>query len=303
MRNSRIRQSGVRTAFAAAALMAPWALFAGTARALPIPLIPCGATGQLAQDIKTLNTAGVPGQIYLTVNCTYAITAALDPEAQTGLPDITGNITIVGSGDTIERAAVARFRLLHVARGGTLTLSGVTLTRGLVRGSRGGGVLDEGRLNLTNSTLDGDTAAIGGGLFVAAGAAAAISGSVIEHNIATLSGGGIASYGVTNVSNTEIVGNTALDKGGGIASGSRARINLADVSISGNVAETGGGGIANSGGNITVSGGQITENNTASGPAAIIQSSGSISITKTTIRGNAPSDCIGGPTVIPDCTT
>ena len=66
----------------------------------------------------------------------------------TGLPVVTGKVTINGNGATIARQAstastpVPAFRLLNVAAGGSLTLSGLALGNGFADdGTNGGGAI------------------------------------------------------------------------------------------------------------------------------------------------------------------
>ena len=71
------------------------------------------------------------------------------------------NLTIVGSGDTIERstaAGTAAFRLFDLAVGGSLTLQRLTLQGGLAFGSgvsaEGGAIDNQGTLTLSDVTVE-----------------------------------------------------------------------------------------------------------------------------------------------------
>jgi hypothetical protein len=93
-----------------------------------------GDVACLIEAIKTANANGDANTITLEAG-TYTLTAIdNDTNGPTGLPSITVGLTITGAGaDTtmIERAASApRFRLLHVAATGVLTLEGLTLRGG-----------------------------------------------------------------------------------------------------------------------------------------------------------------------------
>jgi hypothetical protein len=113
---------------------------------------------------------------------------------RTALPAITGEVTILGSGSTIQRAASASegFRLFYIGTNGDLTLENVTVR---------GGASDSG-----------------GGLYNDAGQLVLI-GSTISDNQAGGSGGGIYNTGTLTLSRSSVSGNEAqLDYGGGICS-------------------------------------------------------------------------------------
>lgn len=116
----------------------------------------------------------------------------------TGLPTVTSEITIEGNGSTIERASDApAFRLAAVGSQGRLALDRVTLQGGVASGNfpaqLGGGLMVfDGALTLTNSTVSGNTASIGGGLFLYSflpGRSIALLNSTISGNTATSEGG------------------------------------------------------------------------------------------------------------------
>ena len=94
---------------------------------------------------------------------------------------VSGDVAIVGTGQTITRdAAAAAFRLFLVTGSGNLTLENLTLTNGLAQGGDGGGsqpgvtgggggaglggaVYNQGQLSLLACTLTGDQAVGGDG--------------------------------------------------------------------------------------------------------------------------------------------
>ena len=137
-----------------------------------------------------------------------------------GLPSVTGVLTIRGAGadlTTITRLTPVvspgqppppRFRLLHVAAGGALTVEGLTLTKGAKPsqpdGGTGAGILALGSVTIRDSVVsnngfdasNGDigTVTFGGGV---AGGTVVITHSTITGNYAHAGGGGI--YIVTGV--------------------------------------------------------------------------------------------------------
>jgi CSLREA domain-containing protein len=115
-------------------------------------------------------------------------------------------------------------RVIRVLGTGNLTASGFTVTNGRTSQS-GGGIRNEGALNLSNATVAGNetTASFGGGI----------------------SNSGAAKMSLTDVT---ISGNRAEGDGGGIDQGLGGLANLNQVTISGNIADTdgdagGGGGV------------------------------------------------------------
>jgi CSLREA domain-containing protein len=124
-------------------------------------------------------------------------------------------------------------RVIHVVGAGNLTASGITITNGRT-GSSGGGIRNEGALNLSNTTV----------------AANETTGSF---------GGGIANSGTATMSLTNVTlsGNRAESDGGGIDQGIGGLLTLNNVTITGNETDIsgdtgGGGGIFNAGGTINL---------------------------------------------------
>lgn len=139
------------------------------------------------------------------------------------LPSISSPISIQGNGAIIERSAAAGtpdFRLFHVSTAGSLALDRVTLRNGVSSGGGGAIANISGVLNLTNSTISGNSAAtLGGGILAISfygTQTTGISNSTISGNTASGAGGGIAySGGLGTVSHSTITGNSA-PQGGGI---------------------------------------------------------------------------------------
>jgi hypothetical protein len=137
-------------------------------------------------------------------------------------------------------------KVLYIASGGTVTVTGVTLTGGNGVGEinntggavyvSSGTVLNLGSSAITNSNVTGN----GGGIY--SGGRLVMVASTVSGNTATANGGGIyhaASEDFAAVALSTISGNGA-DAGGGIyASG--APLIVADATIAGNSARAGGG--------------------------------------------------------------
>lgn len=283
-------------------------LSASAAPELPIPLIPCGDTAQLTSFINEFNHSTTPTHIYLTKNCVYTATAsaASDALGADAFPVIAGNITITGQGATIRRSPVGsgtNFRLFHILAGGSLTLDHVTVTGGSSPVTPGGAILDLGHLTLTGADLSGNTAAEGGAVYIGPGAASAITGGALDGNEATNFGGAIANEGTLDMTGTVVQDNAALNAGGAVQNNSNGHSVLTSVSVVHNLAASGGGISDVGGGQVILSGGQVTGNVAARDAGGLLNASGTVHQTGVDIAGNIPTNCLGGPTPVPDCSS
>lgn len=171
------------------------------------------------------------------------------------------------------------------------------------------------RLTLTNSTLQGNTAAFGGGLEASEGSIVTVQNtqflanqasdrggaiqnddfaqmmidqSTIDGNSAPNGAGGIFNYGDLSVTNTTISNNQTSGSGGGVFSDIKPGIplssgttNLSNVTISGNQANE-GGGVQSNQGNTTIASTTIA-NNTATNQAGGINQNGATIVVGNTI--------------------
>jgi CSLREA domain-containing protein len=171
---------------------------------------------------------------------TYPVVTLGPLNDDTGLSgdlDVFSDLTITGAGasTTTLAAVVGDFggRVLDVASGAHVMISGVTIARGNLLNGGGAGLRNAGTLTLRDSVVAGNS--VGGEL---------PSGSVPEGEVG---GGGILNLGALTVVNSTISGNTAifLTDGGGIWN--RGVLTLTNSTVSGNEALQFGGGIANEG--------------------------------------------------------
>ena len=228
---------------------------AGTAGAAVFSVADGDVGGLIGAIADANDEASFPGPdtIVLAANGTYTLTGINNINAGlNGLPSITSHITIQGQGATIRRSTsggVPGFRLFHLQPSGTLALNDVTLARGRaiesgqggnggavyaagtlilegvtirdgVAQDAGGGVFVFGSVTMTNSTLSGNSAAVGGALAVAVGASSTLLNTTITLNAATTSGGGlyVVSSGAS-YENTIIAGNVAAVSGSDCSGG------------------------------------------------------------------------------------
>jgi CSLREA domain-containing protein len=156
---------------------------------------------------------------------TYRLSIPVGTTGDNGDLDVTGQLTIshAGVAPTVVDG-VGIDRVIQVLPTGNLTAMGFTVRNGRTAHS-GGGIRNEGTLNLSNVTVSGNqtTASYGGGI----------------------SNAGTAIMSLTNVT---VSGNRAEGDGGGIDQGNGGLLNLNNVTITGNTADSngddgGGGGI------------------------------------------------------------
>ena len=133
----------------------------------------------------------------------------------------------------------------------------VTLTHSTVSGNSaggGGGVYNRGTVTLTYSTVSGNSAAFGGGGVFNYFGTATLTHSTVSGNSATrFDGGGVFNGAGTTtptnstaiLTNSTVSGNSAGDGGGGVLNGYRGIATLTHSTVSGNSAGSNGGGVGN----------------------------------------------------------
>src|SRR5206468_1481193 len=125
------------------------------------------ATSALGRNLTSQEQAQVTGTFGTndTIQFSPAATGTLTLGG-TELPQITKNVSIVGPGAaTLTVSGNNASRIFDIANSTTVSISGLTLTNGLVTGnsaaSIGGAVQDLGNLTLTNVTVQNSTANTG----------------------------------------------------------------------------------------------------------------------------------------------
>jgi hypothetical protein len=171
---------------------------------------------------------------------------------------LSKNVTISGaglasqitiSGDT-DKNGSGNVGVFHVNSGITVTLDSLIITKGSA--SSGGGIENSGTLNLTKSSVSGNSATFSGGGINSANGTLNITNSTISGNSAA-AGGGIFSYnGLLNITNSTLSGNFATGEEYNAASGSGGGIYnqhgsmiITNSTLSGNITNNNGGGVFN----------------------------------------------------------
>jgi predicted outer membrane repeat protein len=192
-----------------------------------------------------------------------------------------GNLTISGNNAS---------RVFEVAQGTTVTLSGLTISKGdgvasasssNPWGGYGGGILNHGTLTVSGGTFSGNSAHEGGGIY-SDGGTVTVSSSTLFGNAASYGGGMYNSGGTATVSNGSILSTNDASSGGGIyiAGGT---VTVSNSTLSGNTAYN-GGGILNHG-TLTVSNSTVS-NNQAYDDGGGIFSDGTLALSGCTVSGN-----------------
>ncbi len=260
---------------------------------------------------------GNVGTDTITFSILFNTPQTIDIKSQ--LPTITDDVAIVGTGAnllTIDAGGGMDgtigngdgFRVFSIFDGTygnallDVEISGLTITGGDIGGSGtdgfGGAIFNRENLTLTNSTLSGNAAAYGGGLWNSNYGRATITNSMLSHNLAD-EGGAIWNDSQLNVIRSSLTFNGAND-GGGIWTGKASYFGsttVSDSTLSVNGANL-GGGIFNRGGTLSVNRSVFSENSAFSSGGGIYNgnftSYGLATITDSTLTNNTASSSGGG---------
>ena len=180
-----------------------------------------------ANDGDTIDAMGISGVITLTTGQLLVDKSVTINGAGAGVLAVDGNTTS---------------RVFQTATGETVSISGLTIRNG--QGGEGGAILnaDTATLTIINSTLNGNTARFGGGVFNSG--TLTIINSTFSSNMAS-EGGGIynSGGGVLTISNSTFSGNAVSETGGGIFN--IGTLQLANSTVSDNSAAFLAGGVLN----------------------------------------------------------
>lgn len=202
--------------------------------------------------IAAINDANLQGNGVINLNGgTYTLAAV--EYGLTGLPAITGSITINGNNATLSRVTTApHFRIFLIQSSGVLTLNQVNITGGNILETEaigsgyswgGGGILNLGTVHLNNSSVinnyvDSGHPAVAGGAAISSIGPLYIEGSNISDN----KWGGLDASGPTFINNS-IFSNNRSAWGGAISSSSE--LTITNSTFSQNSSMNTGGAIFN----------------------------------------------------------
>jgi hypothetical protein len=204
------------------------------------------------------------------------------------------SLTLDGaSGATVKPKPSGAGRVLWIDAGATVTLNGLTVTGGGGGVALGGGILNLGNLTVSNSTVTGNAAVDGGGIYNYNGLATlTVTGTTVSSNTASANGGGIYNYnGTATLTGSTLDSNTAAIDGGG-AYNYTASLTLTGTTVEQNAATENGGGVANdsaslsSGASVTLTGDTFVNDDADNGNGGGIWNDGNAFLTGTAVSLN-----------------
>ncbi len=129
------------------------------------------------------------------------------------LPPIQHTLTIDGTQQNVTIDGGGAYQMLVVNAGASLALNNLTIAHGNNSAGNGGGVDNEGTLDVTNSTFSGNSAGDGGAIYN--NGTLAIVNSTFSGSTATGAGGGIYNNSAATVTNVTFSSNNAPSSSGG----------------------------------------------------------------------------------------
>lgn len=255
----------------------------------PIACTPSAlAAGIIAANNADTSAGG--GLVIIPRNCNIVISTPAT--VGTALPDITGNVTVLGDGTTsvISRdTAAPAFRIFNVTNGATLKLRNLVVTSGNTAGF-GGGVQTAGTLILKNVFMSYNKAGNGGAIAVLAGGIATTYSSTFYLNSTAGVGGGAAiNSGTLDIHHSIFTNNTAPINGGAINTQSNGLTIISDSEFTNNTSGGLGGALSNLG-TLTINLSNIQSNTGTSG-GGIATGNSNVTLIKSTVINNNPDNC------------
>src|SRR5215208_3956091 len=237
-----------------------------------------------------------------TINFATSVSGQTITLTSSQLPTITdgAGLTIDGGSTNITISGANQVRVFEVGSDAKLTLSNLAVADGAVSDS-GGAILNRGTLEVSNSTLSGNSARFGfgggGGIFNEVGTVSVIN-STISGNSATGEGSGgwgggiLNSQGTVRVSNSTISDNSASSYAGGIFNGADT-VSVINSTISGNSSTEGAAGGIFNGGTVSLINSTLSDNSSPYGGGGILNY-GTLEVSKSTLSGNSSTlSCCG----------
>ncbi len=234
----------------------------------------------LATSDTTNDTITFDSSVFGTTPQTITLTSG-----QLNLTKPSGSsLTIQGPGANLLSVSGNNASRVFYLKGGSASLSGLTVTGGKTADGLNGGGLDNngGTATLTNCTVSGNFSGTGGGV----GGTVTLTNCTVSGNSAGR-GGGLGNVGGrATLTNCTVSGNSAQGGGGGVY----GVATLTNCTVSGNLAGTGGGvySAAATLTNCTVSG------NSAAKGGGVYSVRGTATLTNCTVSGNSAANKGGG---------
>jgi hypothetical protein len=201
---------------------------------------------------------------------------------------VGGGIAVEGAGASLTLVNAIVSNNAGAGGGGIASSGALSITGSVVRNNNasvGAGIFSHGTLNVSNSTIEGNQGDVGGGIFLDFGVVNVVN-TTLSGNQATDGGAVFVQFGTLNVVNSTISGNTATASGGGFFNAADGNVNLSNVTISNNAADSDADGIGDGGGVFNAAGGVISLKNT------VVARNADPSASSGQAPGGAP-DCAG----------
>jgi predicted outer membrane repeat protein len=211
--------------------------------------------------------------------------------------DINKSLTIQGPGaNQLTINANHKSRDFNIGKGINVGISGLNIINGSST-DFGGGISNQGTLTLSNDTISGNTANLGGGGIFNNMGTLTLSNSIISKNSGGNGGGFENVAGNATVTGTNFIANTSPNGlGGGISNS--GTLNLSGSNFSQNTSFIGGGGLFDNG-TATLASSSFTDNSTGGKGGAILDGAiaglGSVTATGLTFRNNHATRATGAP--------
>ena len=210
------------------------------------------------------------------------------------LLDVTGGDVRIG-GDVVMRNGGG----ITVGAAATVTLTNVIIRDNAPGNVYGGGILNDGKLTLVNSTVVGNKTCLscskhGGGVYNSATGILTVINSTVRNNIAGYYGygGGIHNSGAATITDSSVTDNVSTDRRGGGINNDGA-MTITRSTVSGNEAQLQGGGI-HSTGTIDMTSSTVSGNESVSDDGGGIYNTGTLKLTNSTVSGNTSKFDDGG---------
>jgi hypothetical protein len=199
------------------------------------------------------NLAGSIVQFDPTV---FATPQTITLSATLELSEPSGPLLINGPGASVVTISGNNaVNVFQVDNGEVATLSGLTISAGLDRASRGGGIiaLNFSTLTVSHSTLSGNASTSDGGGIASAGNLTLVDSTLSDNTANGNNGGGLFNLGTATITGSLFTGGTASEGGGIFNDGT---LSLSGSTLTGNTASNNGGGL-------WISGTAVIEDSTA----------------------------------------
>ena len=279
------------------ALLLPMLLVSAVSTAQAADITVNGTTCTLADAITAANTDTATGGCAAgSIDDEDIIILETNVTLSAALPEINSPVTIKGNKHFISgnnNASVGS--VLSVAEAGVLTLIDTTITGGNTSNFNcGGGINNYGLLILEGTAITGNTSASNGGGICNAvtgmppdviGGALIMTNSTISGNTADY-GAGIYNYSdaIVNLENSAITGNTSSAIGGGMYSSGIVTLN--ESIVSGNTSSV-GAGIFNGGGDLELINSTVSGNRASQSSGGLYSISGNLTLNSSTVSNNS----------------